>query len=954
VYNNGDGFLLCGIGFSTAVYRYNIIRNSGADDHYIGLYGDKGYNYIHNNLIYSTNDAKSFIGRPGDKKVDTALNPIYYYNNIFANASSGVTTPAMYQGTYSYYSNNSYWGNMDKPSDTNAVTEKPNFTGDFTDDLKAFEISEHSPLIDSGKPIEYPKDFGGTFVNKYMNNLDFYGNTVNIADKPDIGVSEYNFTEDKGIINGYITDEYGNPASGATVRFGENQSATTNENGYYSTGELTAGEYTLTVSKEKYNDSVPVKQIVTANAVTNADLSLGESLSDTGLVIGVVTGDGKAIEGAKVALTLNENTVETTTDTNGEYTIEAAAAEGYTIAVTKDGYKYKSQSNVIVQKGNITPIDFVLQSNDYSNTVYAINDSFNEYETGDFTTQGIWSVYGASNGKIEIVEESNGNKYLHINKTNKSSSDIGVFNTNAANLSDTVTIEARVMRTTHGSGSANQFGMYSFNNNSTDWKNGGSSKNPIATFFMSGNNISTHYKNESGDNSVYDMKTYDFNEWHTVRCVANLETKTYDFYVDDMTTPILSNYKLRNVSQSVIDKFLFYSNATNTGDICVDYFRVCTGSAYDYNDAALSDVLVDGKQAEKVSNTQYSVTVSSNMEKAQILPEAQSAFASVKVGNTAVLSEAVEVTLNEGDNKITITVIAEDGTEKEYSLNIHRTTAAEELDASLDGVTVNGVNADKISDTEFSASVPANAKSITVIPAAHEVYYATVKVNDDALDDNGAAVLNMDGNEIQVKITVTCRGITNNYTLTIIPSTEPSESPKPSPSTKPGESPKPSPSTEPSESPKPTPSTKPSESSKPSPSTEPSESPKPSPSIEPGESPKPSPSIEENKYINVLDGFKDKLTIEKAYDGNGSVTLTITPIENNSLPVLRLYTAVYSSNGTLKSVDVTNCEITDGKGILLVTEPSIGNGEQYKLMLWTEKQAPLIQAINGKIIGFFE
>ncbi len=884
VYDNGDGFLLCGITFSTAVYRYNIIRNSGANDHYIGLYGDTGYNYIHNNLLYSANNATSFVGRPGDKKVDTSSNPIYYYNNIFCNASSGTTSPALYQGTYSYYGNNSYYGTGVTPpsSDKNAVTENPKFTGDFTDDLEAFKLTDKSPLINSGTSVTYPSDFGGTFVDKYINTFDFYGNTVDMSKKPDIGVNEYQFTSGKGIIRGYVYDQYGNPTANAAVKLnGTNTTAVTSESGYYSFGEVDAGDYSIIVSKDNYDDSEAVSKTVTASSVTDADLNLGESQSDTGLVQGTVTSDGKAVSGARVVLTNGDTTVETETDSAGAYSIEAAADEDYTISITKDGYKYKSQSGVTIQKGNITKLDFVLQSNDYSNTVYFINDSFNGYETGDFTSNDVWTAYGSSNGTIEIVEDSenSGNKYLHINKTNKSSSDIGVYNTEAANLSGTVTIEARVMRTTHGSGSANQFGMYTFNDNTTDWKNGGSSKNPIATFFLSGKNISTHYKNESGSNSTYNLKPYEFNEWHTLRCVANLDTHTYDFYVDDMNTPILSNYLLRNASKSVIDRFLFYSNATNTGDICVDYFRVCTGSAYDYNDAALSSVSVNDEAAEKISDTNYSVTVSNDTEKAAVMPTAQSAFATVKVGDTEISDSGAEVNINEGDNTVTVTVIAEDGTEKEYSLNIHRATAAEELDASLDGVTVNGEAAKKSSETEFTASVTANAKTVTIVPSAHEVYYATVKVNGESLNNDGAAVLDMNDDTLTAAIAVECRGITKNYTLTV--------------------------------------------------------------------------TREKVKYIDVSDSFKNKLTIEKSNAENG-VTLTITPTENNSLPALRLYTAVYNSDKTLKSISADDCEINDGKIILTLNEPTTSGGEEYKIFLWTQEQSPVIQAISNQTTGFFE
>jgi hypothetical protein len=261
------------------------------------------------------------------------------------------------------------------------------------------------------------------------------------------------------------------------------------------------------------------------------------------------------------------------------------------------------------------------------------------------------------------------------------------------------------------------------------------------------------------------------------------------------------------------------------------------------------------------------------------MPTAQSEFATVKVGGTVISDSGAEVNLNEGDNTVTVTVIAEDGTEKEYSLNIHRATAAEELDASLDGVTVNGNAAEKNSETEFTASVAANAKTVTIVPSAHEVYYATVKVNGENLDDKGAAVLDMSGDELNAAITVECRGITKNYTLTV--------------------------------------------------------------------------TREKVKYIDVSDSFKNKLTIEKSCDENG-VTLTITPTENNSLPALKLYTAVYNSDKTLKGVSADDCEINDGKAVLTLKEPTIDSGEKYKIFLWTNEQIPVIQTISNQTAGFFE
>lgn len=97
------------------------------------------------------------------------------------------------------------------------------------------------------------------------------------------------------------------------------------------------------------------------------------------------------------------------------------------------------------------------------------------------------------------------------------------------------------------------------------------------------------------------------------------------------------------------------------------------------------------------------------------------------------------------------------------------------------------------------------------------------------------------------------------------------------------------------------------------------------------------------EYLTVLGDYADKLTIEKSVDeATGNIVFTIAPKDNNVLPELKLYTAVYKADKTLKNVHI----ITDNQGVLTVTEPSLGEGETYKLMLWDGNQAPLISAIN--------
>ena len=52
IHDTGDGILLCGFIFGTSVVRYNVIKD--AQKRYINPHGDKGVNYVYNNILYNT------------------------------------------------------------------------------------------------------------------------------------------------------------------------------------------------------------------------------------------------------------------------------------------------------------------------------------------------------------------------------------------------------------------------------------------------------------------------------------------------------------------------------------------------------------------------------------------------------------------------------------------------------------------------------------------------------------------------------------------------------------------------------------------------------------------------------------------------------------------------------------------------------------------------------------
>lgn len=632
VYNNGDSFLLCGRAFSTAVYRYNIAANSGTADNFVAVDGDKGYNYIYNNLFYNSQKAStiSYISDNGDAKRSLAsINPLYIYNNVFYNACADTTSAKIQEksGTI-YYDSNSYYGGgiTDTESDNNAVTNKPFITGD---DLASFAVSDKSPLINSGKAVELPASFTGIYVNQYKDLKDMYGNNVDSA--PDIGVNEYQIAKGKGIIRGYITDEYSQPLAGVTVSQAASVTAITDENGYYSFGKVDAGSYTLTASKENYTAIEGQPTTVTDGEAVTINFENMTSTVTTGTVTGKITCAGVPAANVTVAAVLNGvQKVTAATDENGIYTLTVDAGR-YTLTVSGNGYKTQSREDVEIQKNSKNEnINFGIQSSSAEEHTYAIKDNFDDYNSGALNS-AIWETSGT--GSATVVADTDGeNKYIKIAKSgknsfsmhNKAAAMLGITDDNADGI---ITIGARIMRT---SGS-NQFNMFSYNE-ANSWAN---KKNPMATFAMTGGKIISHYLDGTGASAAIDAGSYTQNQWDKVWIVANLKTQTYDFYLNNTDAPALINLPLRNTANNqTIDYFRFYSDANGDGDMCVDYFYTCTGVQLDetavpyvsYADGEGSITGTVTHTGEKVEGAKVSV-IKDGVEKASSTTNSEGAYA---------------------------------------------------------------------------------------------------------------------------------------------------------------------------------------------------------------------------------------------------------------------------------------------------------------------------------------
>jgi parallel beta-helix repeat protein len=697
VHDSGEGILLCGFSFGSAVVRYNIIQD--VDRNYVNPHGDSGVNVIYNNLMYNTqrpvkNNTVGFFESSGSaSSYLVAKNPHWVLNNVFLNARDDVSGAAFrteFPGVT--FSNNSYWGpKVAVPTaDAHATVTDPLLGGNPADDIMNAEpTSAASPLTSAGAPVDLATIAPGFGVtgdsgeSRLPISVDFFGQPL--SSPPNVGPTSYEPEAGHGLVSGLVTDAFGTPVPGATVSYGSGI-ATADVRGRYSI-EAPAGGYTLTPSADGYAPGAPVAVTLEAGKTVSTGLTLGETTATTGTVAGRVTTSGGGLAGATITVSKGAETVATsTTGADGAFSIaDVAKGTGYTVAASKDGYQPASESGVTVTAARTVTVDLVLRR-ELGDTTYLINETFDDEATGDFTQSSDGALVARTApavGTITIADDASraGNKYLRINKSSSSSATLGVHNAAEQNLTGTVTIEARVQRTTTN-GTPNQLAMYSYTESGWNTANPASSTNPAATFGFGGGQILTH--NVTGASTVKNVAPYSVGRWYTVRNVVDLDAGTFDFYLDDMTTPVLTDQPLRTKVDD-LDYFLFFINGSNVGDLLVDYFRVNTGAPYGYTDSSLASVIAAAAEGD-VSLTAsddgltYAGTVDPFTDSVTIAAAPQSAFARLAVNGSRVAAGAsVEIPLGSGSQSdpafvtdVPVVVTAEDGSQRTYTVSISR------------------------------------------------------------------------------------------------------------------------------------------------------------------------------------------------------------------------------------------------------------------------------------------
>nr|WP_229259592.1 right-handed parallel beta-helix repeat-containing protein [Duganella aceris] len=161
LHDNGDGILLCGFIYGSSVYRYNVIKDSAPGKRYMNIHGDKGNNYIYNNVFYNSgSQAATFVNSSGGSAYLADSNNFeYFYNNIFYSPNA---TSTVADGTSVTYDSNSYFGVAAVPAeDIHAIVGDPQFMNVLAVlggagngvNLNGLKLKTSSPLIGAGKVI---------------------------------------------------------------------------------------------------------------------------------------------------------------------------------------------------------------------------------------------------------------------------------------------------------------------------------------------------------------------------------------------------------------------------------------------------------------------------------------------------------------------------------------------------------------------------------------------------------------------------------------------------------------------------------------------------------------------------------------------------------------------------------------------------------------------------------
>jgi 5-hydroxyisourate hydrolase-like protein (transthyretin family) len=182
-----------------------------------------------------------------------------------------------------------------------------------------------------------------------------------------------------GTVSGVLQDAQGNPIAGATIEIYDGATlvatTTTDADGNYSVEVPSGSGYTIQVTADGFETIILDLDDVVEDETLSLDLEM-DPAGPSGTIAGVLLDDdgGAPIAGATIEVFDGATSIGiTTTDANGEYSIEVPVGEGYRVEVTADGYDSTSNDDVDVTEDTTTTVDFdLVASGDPTGTIQGV------------------------------------------------------------------------------------------------------------------------------------------------------------------------------------------------------------------------------------------------------------------------------------------------------------------------------------------------------------------------------------------------------------------------------------------------------------------------------------------------------------------------------------------------------------------------------------------------------
>jgi len=165
------------------------------------------------------------------------------------------------------------------------------------------------------------------------------------------GVIYVNSATDNSL-EGTVTDTNNMPVAGAVISIEQlSVSANSNSNGEYSIATITAGTYTLKVTKTGFQEKNIPNITIESGATSNIDVQL---ISTTGSLHAIITCSAQPLAGATIAIESLALTVSSAAD--GTANINGVSPGTYVVTISKPNFVVQTLTGITINAGGITNI----------------------------------------------------------------------------------------------------------------------------------------------------------------------------------------------------------------------------------------------------------------------------------------------------------------------------------------------------------------------------------------------------------------------------------------------------------------------------------------------------------------------------------------------------------------------------------------------------------------------